>query len=282
MFKNKISNSLMYIKSLQQRHFYHMVTLSPWPLFTAVHIFVLVLGFVMYMHFYKNGGIVLVWGLLNILFTVSLWLRDIIREGTYEGMHTRIVQKNLKMGFASFIVTEIMFFFGFFWAFFHVSLAPAVELGCIWPPVGINPINPWRLPLLNTCLLLQSGVYITICHLYLKLGGTEKVFMYFVYTLLCGLAFTSIQIYEYIMSSFSIADSVYGATFYMLTGFHGFHVLVGSISIFVCFLRAIVGHFTRNHHVGFECAAWYWHSVDVVWLFSFVCVYVWGNWGLSF
>lgn len=276
---NIIQKYKNYMKYLGQSHFFHMVTPSPWPFLTALNAFVMVLGGVLYMHSFSNGLYYLLAGAFSLLCIMSLWFRDVIREGTFEGMHTKIVQKNLKFGFALFIVTEIMFFFGFFWAFFHSSLAPDIEIGCVWPPVGITPINPWKLPLLNTCLLLLSGVYITVCHMFLKSGNAEKVFEYFAYTLGCGVLFTLIQVYEYIKATFTIADGIYGSTFYMLTGFHGFHVLIGSIFIFVCFMRAMRGHFTRTHHVGFDCAAWYWHFVDAVWLFLFACVYVWGSWG---
>lgn len=269
----------LYMQSLGQRHFYHMVTPSPWPFLTALNAFVTVLGGVMYMHFFSGGGYVLLWGLVNVVFIVTLWLRDVIREATFEGMHSKIVQKNLKFGFALFILSEIMFFFGFFLAFFYLSLSPSVEIGCVWPPVGIDPINPWKLPLLNTMLLLLSGVYITVVHMAIKSGNAAKVFENFTYTLICGIFFTCIQIFEYIYAPFTISDGVYGSTFYMLTGFHGAHVLAGSVFIIVCFIRSIYGHFTRNHHVGFECAAWYWHFVDVVWLFLYISVYVWGSWG---
>lgn len=279
--KNNINKKKyeLYMKSLGQRHFYHMVTPSPWPFLTAFNAFVMVLGGVMYMHFFLGGGYVLLWGMLNLIFIVSLWLRDVIREATFEGMHSKIVQKNLKFGFALFIVSEIMFFFGFFFAFFYSSLSPSVEIGCVWPSIGIDPINPWKLPLLNTLLLLLSGVYITVVHMGIKSGNAVTVFENFSYTLVCGFLFTFIQIFEYLKATFTIADGIYGSTFYMLTGFHGVHVLAGSIFIIVCFIRAFLGHFTRNHHVGFECAAWYWHFVDVVWLFLYISVYVWGSWG---
>lgn len=281
-----------YVYSLHQRHFFHIVTLSPQPLFTAIHIFFFVISVILYLHsygiflrindlFYFSDKYLMIQGLINIIFVISLQLRDIIREGTYEGMHTKIVQKNLKFGFFLFIITEVMFFFGFFQAFFHVSLSPAIELGCIQPPVGITPINPFKLPLLNTLLLLQSGIYITLCHMQLKIGKIVKVLEYFVYTLICGIIFTLIQIYEYIYASFTIADSVYGSIFYLLTGFHGFHVFAGSIFISVCFIRTLLGHFTKEHHVGFECAAQYQHFVDVVQLFLFIFVYIQGNQGFG-
>ena len=268
-----------YMVALGQRHFYHMVTPSPWPLLSAFNAFLMVLGGVMYMHMFAGGGYLFLWGFFNLLLIITVWFRDVIREGTFEGMHTKIVQKNLKFGFALFIISEIMFFFGFFWAFFFSSLAPTVEIGSVWPPVGITPINPWALPLLNTCLLLLSGIYITICHMYVRLGEILNVNIFFRNTLICGFLFTLIQGYEYYNASFTIADSIYGSTFYMLTGFHGLHVLIGSIFILVCWIRSLLGHFTQNHHVGFECAAWYWHFVDVVWLFLYVFVYVWGSWG---
>lgn len=282
MYNNNIqvkNQYIRYMKSLEQRHYYHMVSLSPWPFFIAFNIFILLLGGVLYMHMYIYGGYILIWGILNIIYIVWLWLRDVIREGTFEGMHTIKVQKNLKFGFILFIISEVMFFFGFFFAFFYSALSPAVELGCIWPPIGINPINPWKLPLLNTCLLLQSGIYITICHIYIRIGNYQQVYINFIGTLFCGLLFTLIQVYEYYYASFTIADGIYGSTSYLLTGFHGLHVLAGSIFLIVCFYRSYKGHFTCEHHVGFECGAWYWHFVDVVWLFLFSAVYVWGSWG---
>lgn len=270
------------MQSLNQRHFYHMVTPSPWPFLTSLNVFFMLLGAVSYMHGYVYGGYVFLYGMVSVLIVVALWLRDVIREGTFEGMHSNQVQKNIKFGFALFIVTEVMFFFGFFWAFFYFSLIPNTDVSGVWPPLGIMPINPWKLPLLNTCLLLESGVCITICHMYFRVGNFLGVYEYFVYTLFLGFLFTVIQLYEYIVSGFTIADGVYGSTFFMLTGFHGFHVLAGSIFILICFVRAVRGHFTCSHHVGFECAAWYWHFVDIVWLFLFVFVYVWASWGSIF
>lgn len=275
--KNNINQYKLYMSNLGQRHFFHMVTPSPWPFFTATNVFILVLTAIMYFHGYNQGGFFLIISLINLIFIVSLWLRDVIREGTFEGMHTKIVQKNLKFGFALFILSEIMFFFGFFWSFFHNALSPAVEIGCIWPPIGLNVINPYVFPLLNTIILLISGIFITVCHSAIKSGNSSVLFEYFIYTLLFSLLFMIIQLYEYYTAAFAISDSIYGSVFYLLTGFHGFHVFAGSIFIFICFIRSIKGHFTTTHHVGFECAAWYWHFVDVVWLFLFVFVYLWGN-----
>lgn len=265
----------LYMRNLGQYHYFHIVTPSPWPFLTAFNLFILIIGCISYMHYY--GGYLFLYGLISLIFIIGLWLRDVIREGTYEGMHTKIVQKNLKFGFILFIISEIMFFFGFFRAFFHCSLSPAIELGCIWPPYDINVINPYKLPLLNTVLLLLSGLYITLCHIYMRLGFFEMVIQNFIKTLFCGFFFTFIQLYEYVNALFSIADGVYGSIFFMLTGFHGMHVIVGSIFIFVCLIRTLLGHFSVVHHVGFECSVWYWHFVDVVWLFLYLFIYIWGN-----
>ena len=272
----------LYMKSLRQRHFFHMVTPSPWPFCTSINVFFIALAAVMYMHNYMNGGLYLLLGFLNFFFILSLWFRDIIREATFEGMHTKVVQKNLKLGFALFILSEVMFFFGFFWTFFHNALSPAVEIGCIWPAVGIVPIYPYRIPLLNTIILLLSGVTITVCHSAIKCGDAFILYKYFLFTLLYAGLFLLLQIFEYYYAAFSISDGIYGSIFYMLTGFHGLHVFCGAIFILVCYIRALNGHFTTTHHVGFECASWYWHFVDIVWLFLFIFVYCWGTWGYVF
>lgn len=279
---SKLNKYQMYMKNLGQRHFFHMVTPSPWPFFTATNVFFIALAAIMYMHNIIYGGLYLFLGFLNFLFILFLWFRDIIREGTFEGMHTKVVQKNLKFGFALFILSEIMFFFGFFWAFFHNALSPAVEIGCLWPAVGINPIYPYKVPLLNTVILLLSGVTITVCHAAIRCGDAFTLYEYFFYTLCLAFLFLFIQIYEYYTAAFTISDGIYGSIFYMLTGFHGFHVLVGACFILICYIRSILGHFTTTHHVGFECSSWYWHFVDVIWLFLFLFVYCWGTWGYNF
>jgi cytochrome c oxidase subunit 3 len=272
----------LYMNSLGQRHFYHMVRPSWTPFFAATISFQLVLSFVGYMHNYAFGLFFLKISLIQFIFVLFFWFRLVIIEGTYEGMHTKVVQKNLKNGFALFILSEIMFFFGFFWAFFYLSVAPNVEIGCIWPPKNIYPINPFKLPLLNTLILLLSGLFITLVHMFLRVRNYRIVSFNYKLTLLCGILFMKIQYYEYVNAAFTIADSVYGSTFYLLTGFHGLHVLIGAVFIFICYIRTFLGHFTSTHHVGFECAAWYWHFVDVVWLFLYFSVYLWGSWGFYF
>jgi cytochrome c oxidase subunit 3 len=258
-------------------HPFHMVSPSPWPFLTAWCAFAVALGAALYMHAYSLGSLFLSYGLLALLYSMALWWRDVLREATFEGKHTFAVQRGLRLGFILFIISEVMFFFAFFWAFFHSSLSPAVQLGCVWPPEGIAPFNPWGVPLLNTYILLLSGATITATHHYLLVGDGIAARGYIVYTLLLALLFTAVQVSEYRESTFSINDGVYGSTFFMATGFHGFHVIVGTLFIGVCWLRLVRHHFTRQHHIGFEAAAWYWHFVDVVWLFLFVSIYWWGG-----
>jgi len=256
-------------------HPFHLVTPSPWPMFASFAAFIMTVGGVMYMHSYKLGGFTLAFGVVYLVLILSLWWRDVIREATFEGMHTTAVQRGLKMGVVLFIVSEVMFFFAFFWAYFHSSLAPAIEIGSIWPPAGIAVFNPWGVPLLNTLILLLSGVTITYAHHALTAGNRFYLVDGLAFTIILAIIFTCLQVYEYKTAPFNISDGIYGSTFFMSTGFHGFHVIIGTTFIAVCLAR--VHHFTTKHHVGFEAAAWYWHFVDVVWLFLFVSVYWWGG-----
>lgn len=258
-------------------HRYHLVTPSPWPFLSAFAALNLTLGAVAYMHQYERGGLLLTLGFLSVFIIMAYWWRDVIREATFQGKHTNKVQRGLRLGFVLFVFSEVMFFFGFFWAFFHSSLAPSIEIGGIWPPSNIIAPNPWGIPLLNTVILLLSGVSITYTHQFLVLGRASLVVEGFIYTIVAALVFLIAQLKEFIEAPFDISDGIFGSTFFMLTGFHGAHVIVGTIFIIVCFIRFLKRHFYRNHHVGFEAAVWYWHFVDVVWLFLFVCVYYWGS-----
>ncbi len=260
-----------------QRHPYHLVDPSPWPLVSAVSCLVTAIGAAMFMHSYQYGNYILSLGFFMVISSMVVWWRDVIREATFDGHHTKIVQLGLRMGMILFIVSEIMFFFAFFWAFFHSSLAPAIEIGAIWPPLSIEPFNPWGIPLLNTLILLLSGATVTWAHHEILVGRKEPAKLSLFLTLLLAITFTGFQVYEYLEASFSISDGIYGSTFYMATGFHGFHVIIGTIFLAICFIRLGRNHFTKKHHFGFEAAAWYWHFVDVVWLFLFVSVYWWGN-----
>ena len=265
------------MKNNYQKHPFHLVDLSPWPIVAAFSLFGLTTGFAMYMHNYIGGGLLFSVSFIGVLFTMYVWFRDIIREATYECNHTVIVQLGLRYGMLLFIISEIMFFFAFFWAFFHSSLSPTITIGNVFPPKGIDVLNPWEIPFLNTVILLSSGATTTWAHHAIVVGSRKDAINALVVTLILAVTFTSFQVYEYINATFTLSDSVYGSTFYMATGFHGIHVIVGSILLGISLGRLIQHHFTRQHHFGFEAAAWYWHFVDVVWLFLFCAVYWWGG-----
>lgn len=239
--------------------------------------FGLTVGGVLYFHNYVFGELLLILSLLLVILTMIVWWRDVIREATYTGLHTLVVQKGLKLGVILFIVSEVCFFFSFFWAFFHSALVPAVELGSIWPPVGIEPLDPFEVPLLNTAILLSSGATITWSHKALISGERKDAIVGLIATVALGIIFTALQAMEYYEASFTIADSVYGSAFYVATGFHGLHVLVGTTFLVVGLVRMINHQLTKFHHVGYEAACWYWHFVDVVWLFLYVSIYWWGG-----
>jgi cytochrome c oxidase subunit 3 len=231
----------------------------------------------MFFHGFENGGRLLLLGFLLTAGGMILWFRDVILEGTYLGNHTKQVQRGLNLGFALFIVSEVMAFLSIFWAFFHSSLSPDINIGSTWPPYGIEALDPFAIPLLNTILLLSSGAFITYSHHSLIQGNRRGAIIGAILTLIFAILFTGLQAYEYLEASFSIADSVYGTVFFASTGLHGLHVIVGTIFILVGFIRMILYHLTSEHHLGFEAAILYWHFVDVVWLFLFAAVYWWGG-----
>ncbi|GAB2303076.1 cytochrome c oxidase subunit 3 [Dionaea muscipula] len=260
-----------------QRHSYHLVDPSPWPISGSLGALATTVGGVMYMHSFQGGATLLSLGLVFLLYTMFVWWRDVLRESTLEGHHTKVVQLGLRYGFLLFIVSEVMFFFALFWASSHSSLAPTVEIGGIWPPKGIGVLDPREIPFLNTLILLSSGASVTWAH-HAILAGKEKRAVYaLVATVLLALVFTGFQGMEYYQAPFTISDSIYGSTFFLATGFHGFHVIIGTLFLIICGIRQYIGHLTKEHHVGFEAAAWYWHFVDVVWLFLFVSIYWWGG-----
>lgn len=258
-------------------HPFHIVDPSPWPLASSFSAFFTLFGLTLYMHSYKIGFTLFVLGLISTTLSASLWWRDIIREGTFEGAHTLPVQHGLRFGMVLFIVSEVMLFLAFFWAYFHASLNPVAEIGCVWPPKGIEVISPWLIPLLNTALLLTSGASLTWAHAAILGGYRMEAIAGLLLTIVLAAFFTSFQAYEYLNAPFGISDGIYGTTFYLLTGLHGFHVIVGTIFLAVSLVRLVKHHFTMQNHVGFECAAWYWHFVDVVWIFLFLAVYTWGE-----
>lgn len=260
-----------------EKHFhpFHIVNISPWPLVVGFGALFVVVGIIKIFIFYDIN--LLIFSLLIIFVVAILWWRDVIRERTFQGYHSRIVLKGLIAGIILFIVREIFFFFSFFWAFFHSRLRPTVELGSHWPPFGIYPFNPFQVPLLNTVILLSSGVRVTWAHQIILKEDWNKAKISLIITWILGVYFLMLQGFEYFISSARIRDSVFGSTFFISTGFHGFHVIVGTLFLFIIWIRFLNNHFSGRHHFGFEAAAWYWHFVDVVWLFLFSVVYWWGG-----
>jgi len=256
---------------------YHLVEPSPWPLAASMSLMTCTLSAVLAFHGYSYGGPILTMGLLATLATIWLWVRDILVEGTYQGHHTLKVQRSLIIGLILFIVSEVAFFFSIFWAFFDSALAPTVEIGCHWPPAGIQPINPWGLPLLNTILLLSSGATVTWSHHSLIAGQRQQAIMGLILTIALALIFTGVQGYEFYEAPFSISDGAFGSCFFFGTGAHGLHILVGTILLMVALYRLINYHLTRHHHVGYEAAILYYHFVDIVWVFLYVFFYIFGG-----
>lgn len=261
--------------SINHNHPYHLVDYRPWPLTGAIGTITLVTGLIKWFHNLNINLLIL--GYFIVLLTIYQWWRDICREGTFQGKHTILVSKGLRWGIILFIVSEIFFFISFFWAFFHRRLSPNIEIGSIWPPISITPFNPFQIPLLNTIILITSGITVTWAHHALIENNYNQTSQRLFITIILGIYFTILQTYEYIEAPFTIADSVYGSTFFLATGFHGLHVIIGTIFLLICFFRHLNNHFSRNHHFGFEAAAWYWHFVDVVWLFLYISIYWWGN-----
>ncbi len=287
-----------------KHHDYHLVNPSPWPIVGAVSSFLMAVGLIIWMKSMNagpgllgmHGPWVFAVGTLGVLYTMFMWWRDVILEAN-AGDHTPIVQLHMRYGMILFIASEVMFFVAWFWAFFDASLFPAavenlpnssnvigmVErntlTGGVWPPKPApqfqGTFDPWGLPLVNTLILLLSGTTVTWAHHALLENDRKSLVRGLALTVVLGLLFTACQAYEYGHAAFNYSGHIYGATFFMATGFHGAHVIIGTIFLAVCLYRAYYGAFTPKHHFGFEAAAWYWHFVDVVWLFLFACIYVW-------
>ena len=270
-----------------KNHDYHILEPSPWPLIGAVSAFMMASGFVTWWKDLQIAGMhlgpfIFGAGIIGVLYTMISWWTDVVREAN-TGSHTRVVQLHHRYGMMMFIASEVMFFVAWFWAYFDAALYPndpiqfqRSELIASWPPKGIETFDPWHLPLLNTLILLTSGTTATWAHHALLHGDRKGLKMGLWLTIGLGILFSFVQAYEYSHAAFHYSGHIYGATFFMATGFHGAHVIIGTIFLSVCLWRTYKGHFTPNHHLGFEFAAWYWHFVDVVWLFLFTCIYVWG------
>lgn len=286
-----------------KNHDYHILPPSITPLIGSLSAFVMFFGLVMWMNpeVFGYGSLVFGLGLIGVLYTFYAWWADVVHEA-HAGDHTPVVQLHLRYGMILFIASEVMFFVGWFWAWFDFSLFPVpLELtpdaeghgftvtnltgqeGAAallqWPPKGLEVLDALKLPLLNTLILLCSGTTVTWAHHSLIHGDRDGLKKGLWLTIILGILFTTLQAVEYAEAPFPFSGINYGTTFFMATGFHGFHVIVGTIFLIVCLVRTYKGHFTPQQHFGFEAAAWYWHFVDVVWLFLFIVVYVWGGWG---
>jgi len=258
---------------ITQNHPFHIVHPRPWPLLTGISVLSILTGTV-YWIVTKTPSLIMIRTLRTAL-CCSQWWRDVSREGSFLGYHTNLVINGLRWGMILFITSEILFFFSFFWAFFHRRLSPNFELGIIWPPLGIQAINPYQVPLLNTTVLLSSGITVTLRHHALINKNNSLINKRIYLTLLLGIYFTSLQGWEYWEASYSIADSRFGSTFFLATGFHGLHVIVGTLFLLFSQIRQNINLFSCEHHIGLEAAIWYWHFVDVVWLFLYRFLYWW-------
>lgn len=265
------------LHSCSQNHSFHLVSESPWPFFCSVGALTLTFGLATYFHGGEGASRLLELSFILLTLSSSAWWRDIIRESTIECYHTKKVTRGLSMGMLLFIISESMFFFAFFWSYFYFSFNPHFNLGSVWPPMYLAILNPFEIPLLNTCLLITSGASLTWCHHSILIKDKFEAILALVLTISLGLIFTACQFFEYQTAPFSISDGVYGSIFFLTTGFHGFHVFVGTVFLIVCLYRLYFDHFTCDQHLGFEMAAWYWHFVDCVWLGLYVIFYVWAS-----
>ncbi len=270
-----------------KNHDYHVLPPSIWPLMGAVGAFVMLFGAVLMVspQIDAESGLKQPWmfliGLATVLYVMFAWWSEVVHE-SHAGDHTPVVRLGLRWGFILFVMSEVMFFLAWFWTFFKHRMypmgpqSPAVDGA--WPPAGIETFDPWHLPLINTLILLLSGCAVTWAHHALVHENNRRdLITGLTIGIILGVFFTILQAYEYSHAAFGFKNNIYGASFFMATGFHGLHVIIGTIFLTVCLIRAIKGHFTPERHVGFEAAAWYWHFVDVVWLFLFAAVYVWGQ-----
>jgi cytochrome c oxidase subunit III len=259
------------------KHPYHLPDPSPWPIVGSLGGFLTVFGIVLAAHY--GSYVVLGLGLLTVITTMFFWWRDVVRESRTPGAHSAIVRLGLRYGMTLFIGSEVMFFVGFFWAYFNFLIFPDTQGNgqTVWPPTNVHTFDPFHLPFLNTMILLLSGTTVTWAHHSLLEGDRKGLVRGLGLTVLLGLSFTLCQGIEYSHAPFAFyGGGVYSSVFFLATGFHGFHVIVGTIFLLVCWFRARAGQFTPERHFGFEAAAWYWHFVDVVWLFLFICIYWYG------
>jgi heme/copper-type cytochrome/quinol oxidase subunit 3 len=257
----------------KKAHGYHMVHSSPWPLFTGLALFSIVLEFVAKMHEHERNTYYILFNIMILLIIILRWCSDISIEASFEGRHTKIVQTLLKKGFFYFILSEVMFFGALFGSYLYIITHPTIWVGCEWPPTELFELNPMKLPLANAFLLVASGMWGEVAHEAIELGLTNLASHYLGILMILGLAFLGVQLHEYISAPFGIDDGIYGSLFYFITGFHGAHVCFGLLFILVQYYRINMGMITRNHHIGFDLAIWYWHFVDIIWLIVWSLIY---------
>lgn len=260
---------------INKNHPFHLVEISPWPIIGSLRAIILIIGIIKWFHLI-NINLLLI-RFLVIVIVIYQWWRDIIRERTIQGLHTIIVLEGIKWGIILFIVSEILFFTRFFWRFFHNRLAPNIEIGINWPPQYIYSFNPVQIPLLNTLILISSRITVTWAHHRLINNNYKQSIYRLIITIFLGIYFSFLQVYEYLEARFAISDRIYGSIFFITTGFHGIHVIIGTRFLTICLIRHKINHYSISHHFGFEAAIWYWHFVDVVWLFLYISIYWWGR-----
>lgn len=256
-----------------RKHPFHIIDPSPWPAVGAGAAFITALGGVNVMH--NESSWLFAAGLALVIITMVGWWRDVIRESIVDKAHTGPVRHGLRLGMGMFITSEVMFFVAFFWAYFHNAFLISPVIDNTWPPPGIELLHAVGLPLINTVILVTSGFVLMWARGGLATGDRKRLLIGLGVTPLLGFIFIALQIIEYGVAAFSFDSGIYASAFYMATGFHGFHVFVGAVTLSVMFFRALAGHFTEEKHIGLEAAEWYWHFVDVVWIFLFVFFYVW-------
>jgi len=259
----------------KKKHLFHLVDLSPWPLFVSLGAFFFTMFIVLTTERLELSNIFVYINFLVLLYCAYWWWMDIIKESSYQGKHTLVVKKGLWLGFLLFMASEVMVFFLFFWSYFHYSLTNIYEIGYYWPGIGISAVKTYRLPLLNTLLLLLSGITLTISHQALIIGDLLNAKIRLLLTIILGVTFEVLQIIEYKLTPYFLNDFVFGTMFYFLTGLHGIHVLIGIIFLSICFIRLCRGQLIKESHLGYEFAHWYWHFVDVIWIILFFIVYWW-------
>ena len=265
------------LKTRAPKHGFHLVSVSPWPVAMSFAVLNLPMNSILFWNKISGSGYALALSFILVLWTFFYWLKDVSTESDYLGAHTSFVQSGINKGFGIFVASEALFFAAIFWAFFHSALAPDIEIGGVWPPFGIEPIDAYELPLLNTMILLSSGAFVTYSHHCLIKGRRNGALNGLLVTILLGLLFTYFQYQEYLTSTFTIADGIFGTTFYFATGFHSFHVMLGVLFLVASFKRMYNYKFTSQHHVGYSTSLIYWHFVDVVWLFVLTFLYFWGS-----